>query len=148
MTCCEPGRPVKQAPRFPVGLLALVENFVTTDSYPACMRMCGWGARCVCQTIVACHRQTSLSKMGVSSPHWLSAGRQILNVLTQFQRDYLLAAPAGAYDSCLRSELRYALGLRHPNCWRFWQTARVPRCSQQKRRCFGRLTRRGHSSAA
>ena len=26
LTSCEPGKPVKQAPRFPVGLLALVEN--------------------------------------------------------------------------------------------------------------------------
>ena len=41
LTSCEPGRPVKQA-RFPVGLLVLVENFVTTDSNPAHMRMCGW----------------------------------------------------------------------------------------------------------
>ena len=32
LTSCEPGRPVKQPPRFPVGLLAVVENFVTTDS--------------------------------------------------------------------------------------------------------------------
>ena len=42
LTSCEPGRPVKQAPRLPVALLALVENFVTTDSNPAYMRMYGW----------------------------------------------------------------------------------------------------------
>ena len=42
LASCEPGRPVKQAPRFPVGLLAFVENFVTTDSNPAYMWMYGW----------------------------------------------------------------------------------------------------------
>ena len=35
LTSCEPGRAVKQAPRFPVRLLALIENFVTTDNNPA-----------------------------------------------------------------------------------------------------------------
>ena len=39
---CEPVRPVKKAPRFPVGFLALVENFVTSESNPASMRMYGW----------------------------------------------------------------------------------------------------------
>ena len=71
LSICEPGRTVQQAPRFPVGLLALVENFVTTDSNPA---TCGCmadgffsraGARCVSQTIVACQQQTSLSQTGV-----------------------------------------------------------------------------------
>ena len=46
----------------------------------------------------------------ISSPQWLSAGWQILSDLAPFQRDYLLPAPAGAYGSCLRTELRYALG--------------------------------------
>ena len=46
----------------------------------------------------------------ISSPQWPSAGWQILDELAPFQRDYLLPAPAGACDSCLRSELRYALG--------------------------------------
>ena len=42
LASCEPGRPVKQAPRFPVGHLALVENCVTTDSNPAYLWMYGW----------------------------------------------------------------------------------------------------------
>ena len=42
LTGCETGRPVKQAPRFPVGLLALVEKFVMKVSNPACMRMYSW----------------------------------------------------------------------------------------------------------
>ena len=37
LTSFEPGKPVKQAPRFPV-----VENFMMTDSNPAYMRMYGW----------------------------------------------------------------------------------------------------------
>ena len=39
-------------------------------------------------------------------------------------------------------------GLRHsePVCWRAWSTARVPKCSQQKPLCSGRLARGGHSS--
>ena len=37
-------------------------------------------------------------------------GWQIRCELAPFKRDYLLPAPAGAYDSCLRTELRYALG--------------------------------------
>ena len=36
------GSLVKRAPPFPVGLLALVQNFVTTESNPAYMRMYGW----------------------------------------------------------------------------------------------------------
>ena len=43
LTSCEPGKPVKQAPRFPVGLLALVEDFVMTDRNPAYMRIQSWG---------------------------------------------------------------------------------------------------------
>ena len=42
LASCESGRPVKQAPRFPVGLLALVENFVTTEGNPAYMPTYGW----------------------------------------------------------------------------------------------------------
>ena len=42
LASCELGRPVKQPLRFLVGLLALVEDFVTTVSNPANMRMYGW----------------------------------------------------------------------------------------------------------
>ena len=51
----------------------------------------------------------------ISSPQWLSARWQILNELAPFQRDCLLPAPAGAYDSCLRTERRYALGYATQN---------------------------------
>ena len=129
------------------------------------------GARCVSQTIVACHRLVSLENGSltgllrrtkttgtdknvsarlvrvdassfVSSPQWLSAGWQILNELAPFQRDYLLPAPAGADDSCLRSELRYALGYAT-------QTrllASLVDSKGAKVLCSGRLTRGGHSS--
>ena len=142
----EPGRPVKQAPRFPVGLLALVEKFVMTDSNPTYMRMYGWwvllqswgtmrfsdhrglSAADISFTdgsLTGLLRRTKTtgtdknvsarpvrvdSSSFISSPQWLSAGWQILSDLAPFRRDYLLPAPAGAYDSCLRTELRYALG--------------------------------------
>ena len=138
LTSCEPGRPVKQAPRFPVGLLALVENLVTTNSNPAYMRMYGWwhdaflrppwlvssrhhsqrwesdralegGRRGTYKNVSARPVRVDASSF-ISSPQWLSAGWQILNELAPFQRDHLLPAPAGAYDSCLRMELRYVLG--------------------------------------
>ena len=137
LTSCEPGRPVKQAPRFPVGLLALVENLVTTNSNPAYMRMYGWwhdaflrppwlvssrhhsqrwesdralegGRRGTHKNVSARPVRVDASSF-ISSPQWLSAGWQILNELAPFQRDHLLPAPAGLYDSCLRMEFRYAL---------------------------------------
>ena len=46
----------------------------------------------------------------ISTALWLSVGWQILNELVPFQRDYHLPAPPGAFDSCLRTELRCALG--------------------------------------
>ena len=46
----------------------------------------------------------------ISSALWLSVGRQILTNMAPIQRDHLLPAPASAYDCCLRSEPRYALG--------------------------------------
>ena len=146
LTSCEPGTPVKQAPRFPVGLLALIENFVTTESNPAYMRMYGWWVLLQSWGTMrfSDHRGLSAADITlkdgsltgllrrtkttgtdknvsarpvrvdassfISSPQWLSAGWQILNELVPFQRDYLLPAPAGAHDSCLRTELRYALG--------------------------------------
>ena len=42
LTGCETRKQGKQAPRFPVGLLALIEKFGMTDSSPAYMRMYGW----------------------------------------------------------------------------------------------------------
>ena len=68
LASCEPGRRVKQAPRFPVGLLALVKNFVTTESNPAYMRMYGWWVLLQSwgtMRVSAWHQQTSLSRMGV-----------------------------------------------------------------------------------
>ena len=146
LTSCEPGKPVKQAPRFPVGLLALVENFVMTDSNPAYMRMYGWWVLLQSWGTMrfSDHRGLSPADISfadgsltgllrrtkttgtdknvsarpvrvdassfISTPQWLSVGWQILCELAPFKRDYLLPAPAGAYDSCLRTELRYALG--------------------------------------
>ena len=59
----------------------------------------------------------------------------------------LLPAPAGSYDSCPRTELRYALVTPFRTvCWPALLTPRVPRSSQQKRQCSGRLTQGGRSS--
>ena len=37
-----PGKPAKQAPRFPIKVLTAVESFVVDDTKPAYMRMYAW----------------------------------------------------------------------------------------------------------
>ena len=135
-----PGKPAKQAPRFPIKVLTVVESFVVDDTKPAYMRMYAWWVLlqnwCTLRFSDTGASARELSKRVQDSgpcswkgqrrlagtrtckcDHCTSTQRVSSSTpvgsglgLAPQDRDFLLPGPSPGLQSCTKVELRYDMG--------------------------------------
>ena len=133
MSQASPGRPPRQAPRFPTILLAAFEDMVLSADKPVFVRVLSWwvGAilgllpRDVVVSDMGFQAKLTRSKVSGSDKHlnfraviihssvfvhrkdWLAVGWRLLLKEAPFQRDYLLPAPSNNFRGFKTKELKY-----------------------------------------